>query len=145
MSTRGLLALRFGGRDLVTYNHFDSYPEGLGAGILRFAREHLEDREAIRAFRRKVEALEWVEAGDRTARLFQPQGSDLLEAIAGGELRRAVCGPDLYGSCLDCEYAYVLDLDEGVLECWDLREKVRSISLGSLEGSSAGDLVCEGA
>lgn len=141
LNTKGLLALRHGGRDFVTYNHFQSDPEGLGTRIIGFARKHLADRGAIRAFGRKVAAIAWIEAGARTARAFHPQGADLLEAIAAGEIRSAVCGDDLYRACLECEYAYILDLDEGVLECWDLRDKVRTLPLASDSAHPAGDPV----
>ena len=36
MGTRGLYGFRKNGVDKVTYNHWDSYPDGLGKQILRF-------------------------------------------------------------------------------------------------------------
>ena len=34
MGTRGYLYVRYHGRFFVYYNHFDSYPDGLGEAIL---------------------------------------------------------------------------------------------------------------
>ncbi|WWC92128.1 uncharacterized protein L201_007082 [Kwoniella dendrophila CBS 6074] len=36
MGTRGLLGFIISGKRIGTYNHFDSYPEGLGVAIVRF-------------------------------------------------------------------------------------------------------------
>jgi hypothetical protein len=36
MGTRGLIGFVIKGRRRATYNHFDSYPEGLGFDVLRF-------------------------------------------------------------------------------------------------------------
>jgi hypothetical protein len=125
------LALRFRGLDYVTYNHHDSAPESLGARITRFAREFLGSAEATHAFGRKVAALEWVQC-PRRARSAPLQGADLLVAIARGEVTRIVKDDGLFRTCLDCEFAYILDLDGGTLECWDLRERMHSFPLAEL-------------
>ena len=38
MGTRGLYGIRRDGRDKLTYNHFDSYPSGLGKDFLKFCK-----------------------------------------------------------------------------------------------------------
>jgi len=137
MSTRGLLAFRFEGLDYVTYNHSDSYPRALGRGIVHFAQEHLNGREAIRAFGRKLAALEWV-SRPRDARSSSPQGADLLEAVAAGTLSRVVHDPQLFRTCMDCEFAYILDLDAEILEFWDLPERAEAFPLASISACAVG-------
>ena len=38
MGTRGILGFRKNGLDKLAYNHFDSYPEELGANVVKFCR-----------------------------------------------------------------------------------------------------------
>ena len=40
MGTRGAYGFRKNGEDKVTYNHFDSYPDGLGSSVMQFAAEN---------------------------------------------------------------------------------------------------------
>lgn len=39
IGTKGCYGFHRGGVDKLTYNHFDSYPEGLGADIVEFVRQ----------------------------------------------------------------------------------------------------------
>jgi len=127
VSTRGLLSFRFNGQDYVTYNHSDSYPKGLGAWVCAFAQEHLGSETAIEAFGHRIQALQWVDnPRDRTATRLQ--GRDLLEAIARGEVQRVPRNNRAFELCLDCEFAYILDLDAGQMEFWDLVEGERAAS-----------------
>lgn len=44
MGTRGAVGFRANKQDKITYNHFDSYPSGLGQDVLSFIRRHsIED------------------------------------------------------------------------------------------------------
>lgn len=43
MGTRGLYGFRKNGVDKTTYNHFDSYPDGLGADVVNFIKKHSID------------------------------------------------------------------------------------------------------
>jgi hypothetical protein len=142
MSTRGLLSIRYKGLDYVTYNHSDSYPKHLGALIVHFVQHHLQGEEAIHTFGRKTAALEWVKAA-ADARSSYPQGGDLLAAIAKGEITRLPTGEDLFRTCLDYEYAYILDLDERVLEFWDLSERIETFPLATLHPCAVGVMECE--
>jgi hypothetical protein len=54
------------------------------------------------------------------------------EAIAAGKVSRIVHGRQLFRTCLDCEFAYILDLDAGVLEFWELPERAESFPLDSI-------------
>lgn len=133
MSTRGLLSFRFNGQDYVTYNHSDSYPKALGAWICRFAQEHLDSQASIDAFGQRIQALEWVE-GDRDREASRLQGRDLLEALANGKVRRVARDNRAFTHSMDCEFAYILDLDAGLMEFRDLVDggKVETFSLVSL-------------
>jgi hypothetical protein len=143
MSTRGLLSFRFNGQDYVTYNHSDSYPKALGSWICQFAQEHLNSEAAIETFGRKIQALVWVDdAKDRGAARLQ--GRELLEAIAQGLVRRVAWRNQAFRLCLDCEFAYILDLDAGVLEFWDLTEgdRVEAFALATLTTCAVDVMEC---
>lgn len=144
MSTRGLMSFRFEGQDYVTYNQSDSYPKALGARICLFAQENLNTKAAIDSFGQKLKALEWVD-GFRKRDTTQPQGGALLEAIAKGEVRRIARDNRAFRLCLDCEFAYILDLDEDVMEFWDLiaGECVETFSLGSRSLCAVDTMECE--
>ena len=142
MSTRGLLGFRVNGQDYITYNHSDSYPQWLGMRVVQFAHDHLHSLEAIQAFGRKIEALGW-DLIPREARSAQPQGPELLAAIAEGRVLRVGKGRDLFHTCLDCEFAYVLDLDEGQLEFWDLPDLVATFPLLDANTCNVDVMECE--
>jgi hypothetical protein len=143
VSTRGLLSFRFKGQDYVTYNHCDSYPEALGAWVCRFAQEHLDSEAAIEQFGLKIQALEWVD-DSRDWRTTRLQGKELLEAIVKGEVRRVSRNNRAFRLCLDCEFAYVLDLDAGVMQFWDLveGERLEEFSLVSLTTCAVAVMEC---
>ncbi|MGA2083659.1 MAG: hypothetical protein ABSH53_24080 [Holophaga sp.] len=142
MSTRGLLVFRFHGRDYVTYNHHDSYPKGLGAWVVRFAELFLTSEAAIEAFGRKIEALEWVD-DFRNRAVTRLQGRDLLAGIVRGEVRRVARENHLFTFGGDREFAYVLDLDAGILEFWDLPDRVRTYPLYHLSSCAVDVMECE--
>lgn len=57
MGTRGLLGHIIRGKKKATYNHFDSYPSGLGMDIVGFV-ENLTP-EQIEKMKEMLEAIEW--------------------------------------------------------------------------------------
>lgn len=128
MNHRGLLCLRYRGQDHVSFHPSEGGPRALGAAIVRFVRERLQAPGAAQAFGRKAAAL------SRCGRGAAPgcRGEALLAAIDRGEpvpLGRDDCLRRLWQ---ECDYAYVLDLDEGALEFWDLRERVATFPLARL-------------
>ena len=144
MSTRGLFSFRFNGQDYVTYHPSDSYPEGLGSWLVHFAQRRLATDAEIEAFGTKLEALEWrapSPAQGRPCRGFL--GYELLEGIAEGRITWMFQDPDLVRTCLDCEFAYLLDLDAGVLEFWNLPERIASFPLASISSWAVGIMACE--
>jgi len=135
MGTRGAYGFHKGGRDKITYNHFDSYPTGLGADVAEFVKNHT-DEELNEIFDRII----LVKSGDAPSkeqikecfRFYRPgvsmntpeewysllraaQGD--LEAHARG-LRYMIDNADFLRDSLFCEWGYVINLDKGVLEVY---------------------------
>jgi len=129
MGTRGTWGYRLDGALKVTYNHFDSYPSGLGAAVLRHARDLAEDPEA----RAKVAALIIVDEDDAPT----AEQVEALRSVAGdlsecrdwywalrdlqgdpGAILGAGYMTDGQGfaeGSSSCLWAYVIDLDAGEL------------------------------
>lgn len=136
MGTRGAFGFRLNGEDKITYNHFDSYPDSLGCGVVDFARTAVQDLPGLKA---KVAALRLVDSKtpptDADIEACQKAGTvDLgvsnqstsdwycLLRHAQGELEKylevglMVDNQDFMADSLFCEYAYVINLDDETLE-----------------------------
>ena len=61
MSTRGMIGIQVNDILLGTYNHFDSYPDGLGKDMAQFCRTHLQTNEQREDFIAKALALTILE------------------------------------------------------------------------------------
>ena len=135
MGTRGAYGFHKGGVDKITYNHFDSYPTGLGADVAEFIKDHT-DEEMNEIFDRIVmvksgdmpsaeqvdECIAYYQRGvsmntpDEWYGLLRgAQGN--LEAHAKG-LRYMIDNADFLKDSLFCEWGYVINLDKGVLEIY---------------------------
>lgn len=97
MSTRGAVGIRFNETDKVAYNHFDSYPTGLGQEILNWLKD--KDMEQLKTvFENVVLTEEHNEYGwDNELKSFQNAVGFLYDSLF-------------------CEYAYIINLDTGKLE-----------------------------
>lgn len=135
MGTRGAITFVAGGVEKTVYNHFDSYPTGLGVTVLDWLRSPSWDLATVRA---QVEALRLVDDSDEPtpeereqfAHLADPgvsTGRDwysLLRETQGEPaaiLEAGVAG-DATGFPLDslfCEWAYVIDLDQETFEVYE--------------------------
>lgn len=135
MGTRGAYGFRIDGQDKVTYNHFDSYPEWLGVRVVEFVRctprEEMERiaRDLVLVREADVPTPEQVEecrawtdltVSSRSTTewyclLRKAQGN--LQAYREG-LRYMTDNRDFLGDSLFCEWAYIINLDEGVLEVY---------------------------
>lgn len=136
MSTRGLYGFRKNGIDKVTYNHFDSYPDGLGADVISFIKKHSID-ELEKFYDRiqmvyngasptKEEIKVCVDAGlcdlsvstrptnDWYCLLRNIQGN--LDALYNSPVAYMIDSSDFIKYSLFCEYAYIIDLDVKTLE-----------------------------
>lgn len=143
MSTRGLYGFRKNGVDKTTYNHSDSYPEGLGAAISKFCcsvtpaqMSDFFDRIILVEERGKPTkeqqhycmAKGWYDpyVGNRTPeswynllRNLQGNMSELDKAVRSGEDFFMTDGGDFIKDSLFCEYAYIINLDSGMLEFFE--------------------------
>lgn len=145
MSTRGAFGFRIDGVDKITYNHCDSYPDGLGADVVKWVRKACSP-DRIEQTMTEVSGIEMAPNGqdmatpehiERTGRRYVNMG------VGGGDgigresvtyyrlLREAQpsCGIDavvdagvmiegagFMADSVFCEYAYIVNLDEMTVE-----------------------------
>lgn len=135
MGTRGCYGFRKNGIDKFTYNHFDSYPDGLGRDILSFCK-HTSLAEMNEIYDRIIlvnendeptseqiaECSYWFngDVSNRTPEdwyclLRNAQGD--LNAYKTG-LKYMIDNHDFIQDSLFCEYAYIINLDTKKLEFW---------------------------
>lgn len=140
MGTRGCYGFRKDGIDKLTYNHWDSYPSGLGYDILDFCKSHsVEDMKAlfdkiVMVNERSVPTEEeinycvengWVDlsvgnqsTNDWYCLLRNLQGN--LEKLSTAKTKGyMIDNHDFIKDSVWCEYAYVINLDEEVLEFYE--------------------------
>lgn len=141
MGTRGAVGVHHKGQLFVTYNHWDSYPDGLGQQVVDFCRDlSPEDVDMLRERFEHVKIVDldgekptpeeqqkYVDAGfyDDSVDTQSPdnwycllrnlQGIGYLEAVKEGKCRHWIDSSEFLKDSLFCEYAYILDLDEGDL------------------------------
>jgi len=139
MGTRGALGFFIDGKTKATYNHFDSYPDGLGKDVVEAVRRILSD---------PARGLDWLKVKARAIQLWPdhtPATPELIERLKPyadtsvstrdlsevyvltrrmqGDIEAYLSaefmedgGESFMGDSLFCEYAYIINLDEGVLE-----------------------------
>lgn len=138
MGTRGFITFVADGQEKTAYNHWDSYPEGLGIKVLEFLREAVKDPEAlgqaIRGLRvvdgdtkptaEDIEQLaEFADTGVSSGRI--DEWYVLLRETQGSPaaiLRAGVIedSSDFPLDSLFAEWGYVIDLDgDGWLEVYE--------------------------
>lgn len=137
MGTRGLYGFRFNGVEKFTYNHYDSYPDGLGAEVANFCQS--TSVEKMKDIFSRIQMVnngdkptpEQVEACKSFTNLNVSTGSTddwycLLRELQG-ELCKLndipgtiymIDNHDFIKDSLFCEYAYIIDLDAETLEFW---------------------------
>lgn len=135
MGTRGLWGFRKDGKDKLTYNHFDSYPDCLGHTIIEFLKKHtkkelediakrivLVDEDKLATAEAMVLCKKYCDTGVSTQQITDwycllrgAQGCP--EAYADG-LRFMIDDAEFIKNSLFCEYAYIINLDDNVLEYW---------------------------
>lgn len=140
MGTRGLYGFRYHGIDKTTYNHYDSYPDCLGSDMIEYCSKHDVEtmrkiydniylvNESVKPTQKDIDLC--VTAGwyDGNVSLQTPDEWYCLLRNTQGNL-------SVYDSYLDgklpmidnhhfiedslfCEYAYIINLDDEVLEFW---------------------------
>lgn len=140
MSTRGLFGFRKNGIDKAMCNHYDSYPDYLGRNVIDwlktvtpeklneiFDKIVLVDADEKPNEAEKTELDEcWLydysgEYQEWYSLLHKLQGNPpLIEEIADTYGKVYMCDDiSFIKNSLFCEYAYIVNLDEGVLELWN--------------------------
>lgn len=136
MGTRGAFGFYKDGVDKSTYNHYDSYPDGLGEEVVKFIRasnivemNEIFDRltivdsdatptpEQIEACKQYADTS--VSTGQLTewyVLLRSAQGD--LFALRDGLSYMIGGGKEFMKDSLFCEWAYIINLDDNVLEVY---------------------------
>lgn len=144
MGTRGAVGFRANNQDRVSYNHFDSYPSGLGAEVLEFiqgsnlaslksaAERIILIDESIPPTPQQIQDCKpWTDlsvsnqsTSDWYCLLRDAQGN--LHAYTDGLKYMSDASSFLLDS-LFCEYAYIINTDEQVLEFYSgFNQKART-------------------
>jgi hypothetical protein len=137
MSTRG--CFRVDGKDKLTYNHSDSYPEGLGQEFVTQVKA-LVKKHGLDGLRLKASALRLVDVDTKPTKadidmyqkfsdtnvhsqtlddwycLLRDLQGDLAGCLEAGVM---LDGNNFILDSLYCEYAYILNLDDGVIEFYN--------------------------
>ena len=137
MGTRGTYGFRKNGEDKLTYNHWDSYPASLGYKVVEFCKNHsIKEMNNIfdkivmvneRDIPTEEQIKECIENGfsnfgvssgrkdDWYCLLRNCQGD--LECLANvKDHAYMTTSGDFIKDSLFCEYAYIINLDDNVLE-----------------------------
>lgn len=142
MGTRGLYGLRKNGVDKLTYNHFDSYPDGLGKVVTEFCKR-VTEKELGKLYDSIVLVDEDGKPTAKQIEFCKSNGTVELNVGCGSEsdwyclLRRLqgdlletmrivnqrgkvymIDNRDFILASLFCEYAYIINLDTHKLEFW---------------------------
>jgi hypothetical protein len=137
MGTRGFWGVRDHGRTRTTYNHFDSYPTGLGTWIAKFVTEtdlttlgdrvfdltlvEENDAPSEEQMNALVEAGTWASVstgGDWYSALRGAQGNPQVLIDSGFWLSQGFDPLTSADSWL--EWGYIIDLDEGRLTVYEM-------------------------
>jgi len=140
MSTRGAYGFKNAGKYYVTYNHSDSYVQGLGAEVIRFC-QIVSHKDAWQEVSGNVEKIQLVDRNSvptpELIERYKPfadvgvsnqtledwycllrgvQFGGFLWGVAAGELEHMIDGFDFLKDSLFCEYAYIINLDDMTLD-----------------------------
>lgn len=140
MGTRGTYGFRKDGVDKLTYNHFDSYPDWLGRKVVEFCKNHNVE-ELHKIFDKIVmvnegdtpteaQINECIENGFANFSVSSGYSTDWycllrncqgdLECLADAENHAYMTnGNNFIKDSLFCEYAYIINLDDEVLEFYE--------------------------
>lgn len=162
MGTRGILGVRKDGKDKIAYNHFDSYPECLGQQTIEELHDLLKDRAA---FEKQVTAWQEIDENKKptpeqiekckpftdlgVSRCSTDDWYCLLRKAQGSLKKMLAAGfyddhAEFAGDSLMCEWGYVANLDENVLEFYqgfnhDKNAKGRYVNVKEAYKASSGD------
>lgn len=134
MSTRGAFGFTKNGVNKITYNHFDSYPTGLGFDIIEFIMQN--NIEKMNKIFDKITMVKYddVPTVDQLKILEEYFGSkidirkikDMEDLISSNQYITdfqkgfpfMLDNESFMGDSLFCEYAYIINLDDNTLEVY---------------------------
>lgn len=140
MSTRGLYGFRKNGVDKTTYNHCDSYPSWLGQKVVEFCKLHsikemntifdkivMVNRDDVPTEKQIEECIKNGYADFNVSSQSKTDWYCLLRNCQGDLECLAKAKNNAYmedhnefiKDSLFCEYAYIINLDDEVLEFWE--------------------------
>lgn len=135
MATRGCYGFYKNGESKITYNHFDSYPSGLGKSIFKFIKSNsiedlnfyfdnlilVEEKDFPNDYEKKtLDKLDYLyQYKDEKLNWFQILGSTLgdLDVLNEG-LFFFINANDFIKESLFCEWGYIINLDTNELEIY---------------------------
>ena len=152
MSTRGAWGIQTTNTIKAMYNHFDSYPEGLGVRVLRSLQvlnfdnlkqkllnltwlegENTTDEELINRYRKFSDNDVSTKSLNELYVLFRHlQDPIALHFIASGEVQHLPDSADFLKDALFCEWAYIINFDDNTLDVYDSCKKIKSFDLNAL-------------
>jgi hypothetical protein len=143
MGTRGAFGVRVDGKDKITYNHFDSYLEGLGKDLAVQVGQMMRRKNALEQLREKARSVVLIKeeeslsdaVGDvRAKELAQKYGNagvstgvDTYAALRElqGDLKAIlddakvmIDAHSFLADSLFCEFAYIVNLDDDSFEIY---------------------------
>lgn len=104
MSTRGAVGIIFNGEEKIGYNHFDSYPDGLGTELITFLKGKTIDK-----LKDIFSNIKIIENSDNDVWNWQ---SHAFNTEFNDEHRFLI-------DSLFCEFAYLINLDTNKLEFYE--------------------------
>lgn len=145
MGTRGTMAFRLDGEVKGAYNHWDSYPTGLGNDLLKFLRDTANSRKDVLTHIRQLTAVdpevEPTEEQITRLRRFADTGVStgqitewyvLLRGTQGNPLKTLMAGFYEPFPVAEEQWSYVMDYDANLLEVWQGDENVRTYAFDNL-------------
>lgn len=146
MGTRGSAGFIYKDKESLSYNHFDSYPDGLGKEVLRFISKvnkedgwnkfkenasylknitgKITDNDMIEKYKKYSDLSVSEKSYTDPYCLFRKiQGSEWMNEVYKGYLQDYMLNNKFIKDSLFCEYAYIINLDNMKLEFYDGYQK----------------------
>jgi len=142
MGTRGAYGFVQDGKYKVTYNHYDSYPSGLGKEIAEFLRGVVKEGQ-LDTLKERVKGLTLVNESKAVPKkllkkyeaFYNPkvntgkkddwycvmhglQNGDILPHILEGSVEHMIDSSEFVKDSLFCEYAYIVDLNRDTFDIY---------------------------
>lgn len=161
MGTRGSVGVIYNDEIKLAYNHFDSYPDGLGADTLEIIAK-INEENGWEIFKKHAAQLKAVDDEITDPKMIEKykkfadlnvseqkfsdpyclfreiQGADWIDEMYKGELQDYLIDNKFITESLFCEYAYIINLDSMKFEFYDGFQKKQQ------KGNRFGEELCEG-